>query len=233
MDAMSLGVMPPEPTQRLLVVVLLTGLSLTACDSGPSAPQASEDEFRYGDCRIPTDKIVDGGVGKDGIPALTDPPFVGISAAQTDYLSDSSRVIGLLSGGKALAVPHNILWHHEIVNVNDWEGRTFSVTYCPLTGSSLVFDRSAVGGAEFGISGLLFGNNLVMYDRRSDQSLWPQMNQRAGCGPATGTALEMLPVFEMRWVHWKSLHPNTKVVSSQTGYSRNYTPDGYPYGDYE
>lgn len=141
-------------------------------------------------------------------------------------------MIGVLREGQALAVPHNILWFHEIVNF-DRDGRSFAVTYCPLTGSSLAFDRAAVGGAELRVSGLLFDNNLVMYDRRENRSLWPQMNRQANCGANVGTRLSMVPVVEMRWARWKALHSDTKVVSSRTPYARDYREGNYPYDDYE
>ena len=115
-----------------------------------------------------------------------------------------------------------------------------AVTYCPLTGSSMVFDRTAVGGAEFGVSGLLFNNNLVMYDRSgggsesgdtSPESLWPQMLPVGRCGPAEGREVEMVPALEIEWADWVALHPDTRVVSSDTGWDRSYIT--YPYGDYE
>ena len=98
--------------------------------------------------------------------------------------------MGLSIGGKAVAIPHNILLWHEIVNLQVG-GASVAVTYCPLTGSSLAFDRSSVNGAELGVSGLLFNNNLLMYDRNSTQSLWPQMLRQSTCGPRSGAALQM------------------------------------------
>lgn len=222
-------------TPRLgFALLLMVGLTFAACDSGiTQSGRNSDSGFNLENCTIPTGRLVDGGVGKDGIPALTNPPLVDPGTEQTNYLADTSRVIGLLTDDSPIAVPHNILWHHEIANFDDRGGRNISVTYCPLTGSSLAFDRGAVDGADFGVSGLLFDNNLVMYDRRNEQSLWPQMNRQANCGTATGTNLEMVPVVEMRWSRWRTLHPDTKVVSRQTGFARDYTPRGYPYGNYE
>lgn len=221
-------------TTSRFALALLVGLTITACDSGITGSSGNSDtEFNLDNCTIPTGQLVDGGVGKDGIPALTNPPLVDPGTEQTDYLADTSRVIGLLVDDTPIAVPHNILWHHEIVNFDDRGGRNIAVTYCPLTGSSLAFDRAAIDGAQFGVSGLLFNNNLVMYDRRDQQSLWPQMNRQANCGAVTGTELQMIPVVEMRWSRWRTLHSNTKVVSRQTGFARNYGPFGYPYGDYE
>jgi len=129
-----------------------------------------------------------------------------------------------------LAIPLNILWWHEIVNIQ--VGLTsLAVTHCPLTGSSLAFDRSSVGGAEFGVSGLLYKNNLMMFDRQAGESLWPQMARAARCGSKDGQTLEMYPIIEMRWRDWRTLYPNTEVILDATGWDRDY--QRYPYGDYD
>jgi hypothetical protein len=213
---------------RLSALGLLLAIVVAGCDALSGA--GGDGSLPVDDCQISTDLLASGGVGKDGIPALTNPART--APGEATYLADTSRVIGLVVGGEPLAVPHNILWHHEIANLQHG-GRALAVTYCPLTGSSLAFDRAAVGGAEFGVSGLLFQNNLVMYDRTDSESLWPQMNRTAGCGPDAGTALSEAPVIEMTWAGWKALYPDAEVLSSNTGFSRNYRPSGYPYGDYE
>lgn len=206
------------PTLLALVVV-----AATACDSPTNGAAATTD------CSIPASLIFDGGPGKDGIPALTNPLLVGPGDAGASYLREQDRVIGIVSGEVAIAVPLNIGWWHEIVNFDLPEGQ-FAVTHCPLTGSSLAFDRANAGGATFGVSGLLFQNNLIMYDRNSGESLWPQMLRGARCGPRDGVSLAMYPVVETTWLAWRDLHPDTRVVSSATGHSRNY--QSYPYGDY-
>ncbi len=182
-----------------------------------------------GACSIPASEIFNGGPGKDGIPALTNPRLVGPEDSEASYLRNEDRVMGFMAGDQVLAIPLNILWWHEIVNL-DLPGLRVAVTHCPLTGSSMIFDRAAVAGAELGVSGLLFQNNLIMYDRTSAESLWPQMMRGARCGPASGTTLPMAPVMEMTWEGWRTLHPETRVVSSATGFSRDYRV--YPYGDY-
>jgi hypothetical protein len=181
-------------------------------------------------CSIPEDQIVSGGPGIDGIPALDNPTFVSGGDEAAAYLREDDRVIGLLIGGEALAVPLNILWWHEIVNL-DVGDLQLAVTHCPLTGSSLVFDRSAIASVTLGVSGLLFRNNLLMYDRNDPFSLWPQMLRGARCGPRTGSALPMFPSFEMTWAAWRALHPATTVVGEETGFSRDYQL--YPYGSYD
>ena len=171
------------------------------------------------------------GASKDAIPALTDPELVSVGDPYASYLVGTDRVIGLEIAGEYVAIPHNILWWHEIVNFNDVG---LAVTYCPLTGSSMVFDRGAAEGAAFGTSGLLFKNNLVMYDRAPSgevESLWPQMLAVGRCGPGEGRELEMVPALEIEWEDWVALHPDTRVPSGDTGFFRTYAI--YPYGDYE
>lgn len=181
-------------------------------------------------CSIPERDIFDGGVGRGGIPALTDPKLVDAGSPEADYLLDSDRVIGLRLGQQWVAVPHNILWWHEVANFTTTVGGRRAVTYCPLTGSPLVFDIQRSGVSRFIVSGLLFNNNLMMLDPDTE-SIWPQMSLGARCGPRNGASLAALPSFEMTWRAWRELHPDTKVISGLTGFSRDYTL--YPYGRYE
>lgn len=182
------------------------------------------------ECSIDVELLFNTGVPRDGIPAVTDPPFVLHDHPSVSYLEPQDRVIGFLVGDQAMAVPHNVLWWHEIVNLNG-DDQALAITYCPLTGSSVIFDRSAVGGAEFGVSGLIFHNNLIMYDRREPSSLWPQMHRKAGCGPELGRLLPTVPAIDIQWQGWLTLHPNTLVVSGDLEPKRPYNL--YPYGDYE
>jgi hypothetical protein len=182
-------------------------------------------------CSIPTQHLLDGGVGIDGIPSIQQGNWVPAGDFLADYLEDRDRVIGMVLDGRPMAIPHNILWWHEIVNLDLDSGQRLAVTYCPLTGTSMVFDRAAANGAELGVSGLLFRSNLVMYDRNSERSLWPQMMRGARCGPSDGSPLPMVAAVEMTWDRWQELHPNTLVMSSDQGFARNYQL--YPYGDYE
>lgn len=201
-----------------------TGLRL---DQDPAGP-APSDDGGSGACSISEDEIFQGAV-RDGIPALSDPRTSVAESPDLGFLRPDDRVIGLVGEAGELAVPLNILWWHEIVNTR-LDGRRIAVTHCPLTGSSLVFDTE-VADADFGVSGLLYRNNLLMYDRVDGESLWPQMLRRAACGPLRGTQVPMVPSVEMRWDRWRTLYPASQVVTSDTGFSRSY--DTYPYGPYD
>ncbi len=209
-----------------LPILILATVGISACGDGGTLPGETMTAL----CQELQIGLISG-AARDGIPALSDPRLVAVSDPETDYLLGTDRVIGLEVAGEYIAVPHNILWWHEIVNLNDVG---LAVTYCPLTGSSMVFDRGAAEGAEFGVSGLLFNNNLVMVDRSPSgvaESLWPQMLAGGRCGPAEGRELEMVPALEIEWEDWVALHPDTRVLSEDTGFSRTYTR--YPYGNYE
>ena len=178
---------------------------------------------------FPRHQIVSGGVAKDGIPALTNPFF--IEAGAVTYLADNDLVLGLVVNGEARAYPHNIGWWHEIVN-DVIGGEPVCVTLCPLTGTGLVFDTAAENGEPFelGVSGLLFNNNLVMYDRRDGNTLYPQIFSTAVDGPRKGESLTLLPVVETNWSTWQRLYPDTRVIASGTYNVSQYTR--YPYGNY-
>lgn len=192
-------------------------------------------EIRTGQkCLVPCDEIVMGCPTKDCIPALSRGGEAEMVAAESDeaaYLSDDAVVLGVAMDGEARAYPHNILWWHEIYN--DQIGQTdYSVTFCPLTGSGIVFRGQLDGkSTDFGVSGRLYNSNLVMYDRGAkEDTFWVQMIGQGVRGPQKGERLETMPVVETTWATWKKMHPDTLVVSSDTGHSRDYSR--YPYADY-
>ena len=80
-----------------------------------------------------------------------------------------------------------------------------------------------------GVSGLLFNNNLIMYDRRDNRTLYPQMISRGIQGPREGEELSLMPVIETTWGYWKDLYPDTKVISGQTGVYFQEQYEFYPY----
>jgi hypothetical protein len=169
------------------------------------------------------DATVSGGVPQDGIPSIDEPSVVAADAA--GFMRDDDLVFGVVADGTARAYPRKILVHHEIVN-DRLDGVPVSVTYCPLTGTILGFER---GTTTFGVSGNLVNSNLVMYDRETD-SRWPQVLATAIDGPLAGRALREFDLVWTSWRRWRRHHPDTEVLSEETGYARNYGVD--PYGSY-
>ena len=176
---------------------------------------------------IPLNKIRSGGPPKDGIPSIDNPKFANVENAQ--FMSDSDTVIGLEINGESKAYPLFILVWHEIVN-DSIGGVPVAVTYCPLCYTNQVFERVIDGKeVEFGTSGKLYNSNLVMYDRLTD-SYWSQALGEAVTGEMTGYTLNIIPFDVITWDNWKTLHPDTVVLTTDTGHLRSYATD--PYGDY-
>jgi len=198
--------MPFVSARRWLRFLFLA--SALFCVSGCDRSPTGQSEKPLANC-IDTENL-EKGAERGSIVALTNPPVR--DPEQVDNLQDSDRVVALLAGDTPLAVPRKLLNQHEVVNLDHWLDTPITITHCPLTKSSLAFDRSAVDGAEFRVSGLLFHDNLVMIDERENDSLWPQMQRSALCGSASGTSLDMVPVLDLKWGHWRSLHPNTSVL---------------------
>ena len=133
--------------------------------------------------------------------------------------------------GDARAYPIKILTWHEVVN-DVVGGVPLAVTYCPLCQSVFVFDRRAGKTVrEFGVSGLLYNSNVLMFDRQpmGEESLWSQAQMRAVSGPTAedGARLSILPSELTSWRDWVDRVPHTRVMSMKTGYSRSYLRQAY------
>jgi hypothetical protein len=150
-------------------------IALAILSIAAGAAVMAENAFDLRRSLVPADEIHAGGPPRDGIPALTDPKF--IPAAQADFLADEDRILGLNLGGEARVYLIAILNWHEIVNDRIGE-RAVAVTYCPLCGTGIVFDAQVDGRPmEFGVSGLLYNSDVLLYDR-STESLWSQIKNR-------------------------------------------------------
>lgn len=177
---------------------------------------------------IPVAQMQSGGPPKNGIPALDHPGFVSLAEADRTLKPDDI-VLGIELGGLAKAYPVRILNWHEVVN-DDVGSQPVLITWCPLCGSAVVFDPRPDGQRHaFGVSGLLYQQNLLLFDRETE-SLWSQLYGRAVAGPSAGTALRLLPANMTAWREWRAQHPQTLVLSFQTGYKRDYARD--PYGEF-
>lgn len=176
---------------------------------------------------VPLSEIQKGGPPRDGIPALDRPSF--LSADQADkVLRKSDLVLGIVAEETTKAYPLRILNWHEVVN-DDLGQLPVLITWCPLCGSGIVFDPRVAGrNHTFGVSGLLYKRNLLLYDHETD-SLWSQLAGKAVVGPLAGSSLRFLPSTVTTWGQWREQHPATTVLSFQTGYQRDYSRD--PYGD--
>jgi hypothetical protein len=211
---------------RVVFSTLLLSVALAA-QATPQRPVPVLNGFRLDPAGIPTDEILRGGPPRDGIRALVDPRSV--SAQEADWGEDEI-VVGVVRGEEARAYPVAILNWHELVN-DTLGGEPILVSYCPLCGTGIVFDR-VVGGKSrtFGVSGLLYRSDLLLYDHDSE-SLWSQISSHAVAGPLTGKRLRLLRAEMVQWSDWRAKHPATTVLSRDTGHERPY--ERTPYVGYE
>lgn len=179
---------------------------------------------------IRLDEIRWGGVQQDGIPPLRQPEM--ITADQATYLSDSDIVFALEINGDARAYPKRILAWHEMF-VDQIGGVDIVGVYCTLCGVVIPYESKIdTTVLDFGTSGFLYRSNKLMYDRQTS-SLWNTFTGEPIMGPLAGNGfkLKYRPIVTTRWGDWKRQHPDTKVLSLNTGHQRDYR-EGIAYRDY-
>lgn len=205
-------------------IILLAGvLAAVAAGVPGTAGAQSLNGFDLKGASVPAERILAGGPPKDGIPAIDRPQFIPAQAAR---LSPEERVLGVAVSGIAKAYPIRILNWHEIVN-DRFATEPVVITYCPLCGSGIAF-RATVRGkpASFGVSGLLYNSDVLLYDRETN-SLWSQIGREAIAGPRKGERLAAVPTSNTTWAEWRTRHPDTQVLSEDTGFRRDYGRDPY------
>jgi hypothetical protein len=206
---------------RLVLILLL----FAAC---ANTQGQEKNGFNLANALIPIDEIRSGGPPRDGIPAIDRPRFVNADAAE--FLQASDRVLGITRNGVSKAYPVAILNWHEIVN-DRVANEPIVITFCPLCGTGIAYLATTGDQVlDFGVSGLLYNSDMLLYDRQT-QSLWSQIRRQAVSGPMQGTKLQPVPVMHTQWADWKQRYPATQVLSTETGYRRDYTKS--PYQGYE
>ena len=181
------------------------------------------DRSRREAMKIRLEEITWGGVRVDGIPSLDNPKLIATDGA--DYLQADDLVFGVVINGDARAYPLRIMGWHEMFN-DVIGGVPVALAYCTLCGAGILFETQVEGRAQplvFGSSGFLYRSNKLMFDRETD-SLWNQFTGEPVSGPLvnSGIALNIRPAAITSWARWREKHPQTKVLSLDTGYRRDY-----------
>lgn len=204
-----------------LYVVLF---SLTYSD----AFSQTKNNFNLNSSLIPIDEILSGGPPKDGIPSIDSPLFFDINSAQKNLPLDSKAII-VEYQNEIKAYPLPILNWHEIVNDTIGD-KKITITYCPLCGTGVVFERTLdKKNFDFGVSGLLYQSDVLLYDRQTN-SLWSQLMRQAVTGEMKGKKLVLYPSKLLPLFDYLKKNPSTKILSTKTGHVRDYNKS--PYGNY-
>jgi hypothetical protein len=185
-------------------------LALLAAARGARADDApSKGGFLLTNLQVDAARIVEGGPGKDGIHSVDRPAFA--SLPEATWLDADTEVLGLTVGGESRAYPVRMLEYHQIVN-DVVGGEPVAVTYDPLSGTPLAFSRRVDGKTlGFGVSGLLYNHNFLMFDRETG-SLWSQFLGRAVAGTLAGKRLVRLPLRQETAGAWISRVGETRVM---------------------
>lgn len=167
------------------------------------------------------------GVGSVGAPSYGDA-----------WIDGDEAVLGVVIDGDARAVPVKMLDRHEILN-DDIGGVPVAVTYCPLCGSGITFDRrvdmgEGVQTLTFAASGFLYQHDLVMWDAETG-TLWTQI-----LGEPVGTLrdghadtdhviarLDVHPTIITSWDAWRAEHPDSTMLQGISGFRYGGAYSGY------
>ena len=202
----------------------MIGLCLLIVSFQSSAGAIYKNGFNVTDALIEISEILPGGPPRDGIPAIDEPKFV--RAKDADFLKPEDRILGVERNGVVKAYPISILNWHEIVN-DHFRQEPIVITFCPLCGTGMAFEATVRGKPlTFGVSGLLYNSDVLLYDRDSE-SLWSQIMKQSISGKHQGECLHHVPLQHTNWADWSERYPDTLVLSDNTGFSRDYQRSPY------
>ncbi len=194
---------------------LVSGLNLDLENGLLAEPETVDGETYL----VPSEYVFDSGAE---LPALNDPDFTYVTDADS-YLSDEVDGVSIEIGAEQYFFSYQILNWHEVVNMND---AGLAVTHCMLCRSSAVYETQE----PLMHAGKVYNNNLLLMDESSG-SYWNQFTGMAIVGDRAGEELTSYPSEVMTWGEWKDLYPNGSVLSTDTGYDRDYTR--HPFENYD
>lgn len=193
-------------------------------DVDPPAPVLDENEW------LIDEEFVFAIGGFDGIPAVEEAHFEIFRSrdflVDPFHVSNEDRITVVKIGDEVRGYPHNILTRHEIVN-DVINGIPICINFCPLTATGYVWER---GSNTYGVSGLLYNNNLLMYDRDTE-SLWSQVLGRSVWGDQQSAEPVHIRTFETTFDTFQIMYDfQAKVMTQETGFQFSY--EGNPYDQY-
>jgi hypothetical protein len=155
-----------------------------------------------------------------------------IQGKKATYLTSGEPVLGIEIAGDERAYPLRILDWHAVAN--DTVGRVpVALAWCRACGSAVVYRTSTPRGTlTLAASGRFQEGDQLLRDSQTG-TLWQQLTGKAVDGPLAGSGVELqaLPVVLTTWGSWLRLHPQTRVLSLETGARPDYPAGGLPESD--
>lgn len=199
---------------RAYLIIIIVIFFVSACTKNDVQKENTEDEEDF--WLIPRDEVLNSFENRDGIVSIDTPIFT--IADKVDFLHETDLVFSVKENNVVKVYPVKILQGHEIVN--DSIGDIyFSVTYCPLTKSGICINRKINAKVtEFGVSGMLYNDNLMPYDRNTE-SIWSQMLGKCVNGELVERQFETLMMITTNWQTIKSAYPEALVLTDDNFYN--------------
>ncbi|HEC66383.1 MAG TPA: DUF3179 domain-containing protein [bacterium] len=189
---------------------------------------APETEFlsQYSDKGLDYDLTeIDGTPNKNMFADITSPKFLDVSAETK--LEDTELVASFHIKDDYRAYPISYMYYHHLVN-DTFGNQPVLISFCGICNSAIAFNPVVNDQSlSFGVLGVLYHNDLVMYDRETD-SWWVQVTGDGISGNHKGTSLEIIPGMEIvEYSDFKSGHPDGKVLQPVPGYTSQYQQFDY------
>lgn len=151
---------------------------------------------------------------KDHLKPLNYPAFIKADQKAFAYYPHEP-VISVVINGEARAYPLSVLTLFELCN-DTVGGEPIMVTFCPMCNAAMVFNRKVESEGEtqileFGISGILLHNDMIMYDTKTE-SWWQQLMGEAIAGKHTGAELKMMRAMVISVKDYLDRYPDGKIL---------------------
>ena len=171
---------------------------------------------------------IQGTPNKEMFPDIEEPKFKLVSEEKN--ISGSDTVASFHIGDDYRAYPLKYILYHHLVN--DTFGKTpVLISYCGICNSAAAYNPILGGKTlSFGVLGVLYHNDLVMYDKNTD-SWWIQITGEAISGKHKGVKLDLLPGLELvKFSDFKKTHSKGKVlqpIAQYEGFYNQFNPDQF------
>lgn len=192
-----------------IFIVLLAAILNSCSQSSTQDIQDTSNENDFG-WSVPLNEIV----GDLNPFPLAENPVMS-SVAEIEGLNDDAMVTIISKNSKTNIYPLSFVHPFEVVN-DTLSGKHFAMSYCPITQSTVAINRDIINQKfTFRASGILYKENLVMYDNVSN-TFWSQMLLKSIKGPFQDEKLSVLPIIETTWKTAKTYFPDARVFSNKS-----------------
>ncbi len=155
-----------------------------------------------------------------------------VRAAEADFLEPKDYVLGVTVNGESRAYPTRFIWWHHVVNdkvsTADKGDANFAITYCSVCNTGIRYDLNLDGKKPVHLDFYGLYNGVVALCDRETESVFLQGSGLFASGALAGKRLKAGAVLDTTWAEWTKLHPDTRVMSPDTDYSKYYNPKGHP-----